>query len=511
MNFDEQANKSISDILGIGRAVLRRYWRVAWAPALVVFALVALISIRVPDYYTADVVILAQPRKITTGMLKPTEKGEQEERMDIMLQELLSRAKFRSIIEQFNLYPEYQGVIGKEFALKKLRDAIEVANALSPSGKPLTNTFRVTYWHNDPKTAYDVTNKLSNLFIDESRISQSTETLGTVEFLDSQLREARRHLEETESKVQDYVRKHVGKLPEHKEQALVRLQNAQSQLATNSQMIATNTARIGYLQRELKLTTSEVSSAGGGDHSNASPEDNLAQLERYLLVLKSRYSDSHPDVINTKKRIEALRGKVQGGGGGRTYSGSAESRQIRREIGELEVQIQGMREESENLKKEIDRLNADIREMPVREQELTKIQRDYINVKDSYTKLLAAKEEAEIQSSLVKSQKSSQFRIVDPPSLPVKPAGPNRLAIFAVGIAAGLVVFVVVPFVLFVINGGFKFRDELEEDTGVKVIGVIPPMDTPTVRVMFRRSGTVSFVASVVVFCTGTLLVLLLI
>ena len=513
MNFDEPASKSISDIFSIGRAVLKRYWRLSLAPAVSVMLLLIILSLRLPDYYSADVVIVGQPRKINTGVLKATERGEQEERMDLMLQELLTRANFRSIIETYNLYPENQGLAGREYALKRLHDSIHVTNAVSASGKPLLNTFRVTFKHSDPKTTFDVTNKLSNLFIEGSRISQSTETQGTVEFLDSQLRTARKNLEQTESAVQDFVRKNVGKLPEHKDQALVRLQNMQAQLSTNSQMIATNTARLGYLQRELKLTTAETAMSGSDQGGGASPEDSLAQMERYLVVLRSRYSDSYPDVINTKKRIEALKSRIASGGtGGARYSGgSSESRQIRREISELEVQTQAMRGESENLKKQIDQLNADIKDMPVKEQELTKIMRDYNNVKDNYAKLLAAKEEAEIQSSLVKSQKNAQFRIVDPPSMPIKPSGPNRLAVSTMGFAASVAVFFALPFMLYLFNSAYKFRDDLEEDLGIKVMGVVPPMDTPTVRAGFRKAGLTSVLASAAVFCVGALLIVMIV
>ncbi|HQH27655.1 MAG TPA: GNVR domain-containing protein, partial [Oligoflexia bacterium] len=465
------------------RTALGRYWRLAWAPALVVVALVFLIGVRLPDYFTADVLILAQPHKVKTEVVPLTEKEEQDLRLSVLLQELLARPRLRSIIEQFNLYPEYQGIVGKEFALRVFQQAIQVTPAVTPTGKPLENTFRVSFTYPNADRVYEVTQELSRVFLEDSFVSMRDETRGTEEFLDAQLREARRRLEETEALVQAFVQQNVGRLPEHREQALVRLQNAQSQLTTNSQMIATNTARIGYLQRELKLTMNERTLVGGGNEQNqaASPEESLAQLEGYLVVLRSRYSDSHPDVINTKKRIAGLKAKLgaesgESGKGGQPIAGSVETRQLRREIGELEAQTQALRHESDNLKKLIEQLNVDIKDMPLKEQELMKIRRDYTNVKDSYEKLLAAKEDAEIRSSLVKSQKSAQFKIVDPPQKPVTPAGPNRMLIGVVGIVVGLVIFALVPLGLFIFNGAYKFRDEVEKDLGVKVIGMIPPM-----------------------------------
>lgn len=519
MNLDIQNRKSFSELFAVAKTAFKRYWRVAWAPALVVLSLVTVLSMRLPDYYLSDVVIFMQPQKISSKIVGAPEKEEQQERFEALIQELLSRTRLSAIIDRFKLYPEYKGIIGKEKALNFFHQAIKVDPMMSPAGKPLNQTFKVSFKHWDAKTAYDVTQALSNLFIEESMLNQRSETQGTEEFLDSQMREARQKLEQTEAAVQDFVRKNVGKLPEHRDQGLVRLQNMQSQMSTNSQMISSNAARVSYLQSELGLTIKEAAASGANPADaaavDADPETSLAQLKRALVVLRSRYSDKHPDVINTKNRIAMLEAKLASGDtggakkGGFLFGAGVEGRNIRREIGELEVQTQALRDENKSLKEQIDQLTADIKAMPIKEQELTKINRDYANVKANYERLLAAKEEASIQSSLVRSQKGSQFRIVDPPSRPAIPAGPPRLIVFGVGVAAALLVFLAIPAGLFFFNGGFKFHEEAEAELEIPVIGVVPPMDTPTAKILARRSSATTFVASVVSFFGGTLIILL--
>jgi uncharacterized protein involved in exopolysaccharide biosynthesis len=175
------------------------------------------------------------------------------------------------------------------------------------------------------------------------------------------------------------------------------------------------------------------------------------------------------------------------------------------------VQIEALTQENAGLKKEVGQLNKDIKDMPIKDQELIKISRDYANVKENYERLLAAKSDATLQSSLVKSQKDTQFKVLDPPSRPVFPAGPPRIIIAAVGVLAGLALFFAIPVGLFFLNGGFKFREEVEDELEIAVIGIVPPMDTTQAKKLQRRAGATTFVASVLSFFAGSVIIFLVV
>lgn len=510
MKFEEQSTSNILEVIAPIKLAIQRYWGIAWAPALVVLCLVLGLSLRLPDYYSSDVVIFIQPPKISTELFKKSDKKEDHtERLEALVQEIMSRPRLRKLIEQYNLYPEYEGIVGKEHALRKFRKDISIEPVRSPSGKALTQTFRIEYMHNDPKIAFQIARALSDLFVEESIIYQRAETQGTEEFLDSQLRKARKRLEVTEGRVQAFVGENFGKLPEHLNQALQRLQNARAQVATNSQLISANVSRIGYLQRELQLTAKETS--GSGEVNTSDPRLALAQLERALAIYRSKYSDRHPDVVNTKKRIQLLKKQLKAGaksGSGLSLSSSPEVRQLRRELNELNVQTEALKTENEDLKKLTKRLEDDINEMPLKEREMVTIKRDYENVRASYQQLLAARDKAGFASTLVKTQQGTQFRVVDPASLPVIPSGPRRWIIAGVGLVVSLVLFLIIPIGLHYLNDSFKYRDEVEKEMGLEVLGIIPPMSTPTAKALSRRANSTSLIASVVAFFGGSLLIL---
>ena len=200
-----------------------------------------------------------------------------------------------------------------------------------------------------------------------------------------------------------------------------------------------------------------------------------------------------------------------GGGGGVTVrrGSSNEARQLRIEMGEVQATLAQLEVENKQLKASIDQLENNINEMPLKEQELVKIKRDYANVKANYERLLAAREEAGFATSIATSQKGTQFKIVEPPYLPVLPAGPNRIIICGGGILAGLVLFLVIPLGLFFTNSAFKFRDELESELGINVLGIVPPMDTPRAAVLSRRASSASVVLSLLGFVAGSLAIVM--
>jgi polysaccharide chain length determinant protein (PEP-CTERM system associated) len=505
----EPAEKSLNEMLGPLWLAVKRYWKVAIWPALAALGVGLLLAARIPSYYSSDTLIFMQPQKLSSKLIEEQKREEVNERLQALVQEILSRPRLRALVDRFKLYPEYKGVSGAEKALQKLKSSIDVSPAQSATGEKLLQTFKLTFTHRDPNMVYEVTKALANLFIEESVFDRQSEVRGTQEFFDAQLAEARKRLEETENKVQEFVRENFGRLPEHLEQAVARLQTLQSQLESNSQILSANLARKGILETELSEVRKLASAAGGDDPRSltSDPQEAVQQLESALAVLRSKYTDQHPDVVATVKRIEVLRQQLSKSGGKKTGAiprtntqGAAAVLNVRRQLGEVEIAINTLKSENEKLKSQIAKLNADIQEMPLKEQELLKIKRDYANLQETYQKLMGERDSAGLQASMIRSQKATQLRVVEPPERPTQPAGPPRLLIAAGGVIFAIMLFGAIPVALYFFSGSFRSKEEVEETLGVKVIGVIPPMITPEALASVRRIQWVSGAASAISF-----------
>ncbi|MCC6934057.1 MAG: hypothetical protein IT292_12535 [Deltaproteobacteria bacterium] len=507
--------KSLTEIVTPFLYSMQRYWPAVLGPTLLVALIGLFITIRLPDYYAADAIIFIQQERLATKVVDSPEDKESKAmqiQFEGLLQEILSRPRLRGIINQYKLYPEIAGAGAEQKAILKLRSKVSISAVKSETGVVNPQAFQLSFSHSDPATAYAVTKTISNLFIEESLIAKKSEAQGTEEFLDSKLREARERLEQTEAKEQEFVKKNYGKLPEHLEASVARLQNMQSQLGTNSQLLAASQLRRSNLEQELSIARKGAETVVGKDNDLSSPEERLAQLKSALVVLKSQYSDKHPDVIRTKARIEALENKSPGEG--KTSAKSATSfadnpgvTRARRELNDANIQIKMLEQENNRLRTDIASLEKDIQEMPLKEQELSKLRRDYQNNKMTYEKLLANKEQASLQGDLIRSQRAAQFRIVQPAEIPSFPAGPNRILIFCLSLVVAVLCFFSMPIALYFMNDSYKFKEQLEQEIGVTVIGIIPSIDTEEMRhdkqIILKWSTGISllvFVVFVIIF-----------
>jgi hypothetical protein len=65
------------------------------------------------------------------------------------------------------------------------------------------------------------------------------------------------------------------------------------------------------------------------------------------------------------------------------------------------------------------------------------------------------------------------FRVIDPPTVPAKPTGPNRLRLFSLVFAGALVAGLAVAFLMSQLRPTFLSQATLREVTGLPVLGSI--------------------------------------
>ena len=127
---------------------------------------------------------------------------------------------------------------------------------------------------------------------------------------------------------------------------------------------------------------------------------------------------------------------------------------------QLQGQLQANRVEIANrehsvaeLKTKVVDYQARLNQEPVREQQLSDLTRGYEQSKANYDELLKKKNESAMATSMELLQQGERFRIIDAPSLPIKPDFPNRLKFCGIGLGVGLALGVVVA-------GAFEVMDD---------------------------------------------------
>ena len=147
--------------------------------------------------------------------------------------------------------------------------------------------------------------------------------------------------------------------------------------------------------------------------------------------------------------------------------------------------------------------------MPQVEAELSRLSRDYEIVKRGYEELRQRQESARLASDMETKAQKVQFRIVDPPKLPLKPSGPNRPLFMAVVLVAGLGAGLAFAFLLGQVNSTFQTVQRLRLTFALPVLGCVTAITSVGERRRRRREllGFGLVAASLIVAFGGLLMV----
>jgi polysaccharide biosynthesis transport protein len=430
-----------------------------------------------PPRYKSSTLILVEQPTMPKDYVTPNVNDDLQERVQSITQQILSRTRLLHIIEQLNLYPATPGT-NVDGRIEEMRKDIEIELVRDASQQRVT-AFNIHYSSRDPNIAQQVTSELTNLFISENNEVRQQQSEGTTKFLEDQVETARKSLSEQEEKIREYKGQHVGELPTQLGSNLQILSGLQSQLQAENDALNTAKQQHVYLQTLLsQYRTMEVSTVTKGPDSAPlglpAIDQELDKLRNQLADLSSRYTDQHPDVRKLKDQIaktEKMRAQLMADlkakaeanaqsddtSAATTRNGvdnaqSAPMAQLQGQLRSNEIEIQNRERSIESLQAKIGEYQARLNDEPVREQQLADLTRGYDQSKANYDDLLKKKNESAMATSMELLQQGEHFRMIDPPSLPLKPDFPNRLKFCGIGLGVGLALGVVVA-------GAFEMMD----------------------------------------------------
>ena len=484
---------------------LRVAWRRKWLivlPFVVISTVTALVAWRWPDTYQSDTLILVVPQQVPESYVKSTVTTRIEDRLGTISQQILSRARLERIIQDFNLYPRERRLGIIEDVVDQMRKDIEVQIIKG-------DAFRISYRSQDPRTAMKVTERLASEFTNDSLMDRQVLADSTTSFLETQLADARRRLEEAEKKVAEYKIKHTGELPTERESNLQVLNNLQLQVQALTESINRDKERRYQLDKQTNdlINTQAVApnvTVSGDDPTSVAGGTVAAQLEAakaQLRLLELKYKPDHPDVgrmkrvirdLEAKQEADALQRPLSPTPGDKPATPEEAARQLRLKAAQAELdavdrQIAQKLAEEQRLRGMMVGYQARIEATATRESELTGLTRDYETLRKTYDSLLAKQEDSKVSANLERRQIGEQFKPLDPARLPEKPISPNRPLIDLVGALAGLGMGVGLAALLEYRDTSFRTDDEVVNVLSLPVVAVIPLMLNRSEREALRR------------------------
>jgi polysaccharide chain length determinant protein (PEP-CTERM system associated) len=454
---------SIARMLWKQRALVLLVW-------LVVSGLAAIVVLRLPNVYEGEAVLLVDSQKIPEKFVTSTVQVSLEDSLNAISEQVLSSGLLVKIVEKYHLYPGLASTKTRAELVDKLRHdlSIGVERGLS-LGRP--GAFRISYDAPNPVTAAGVVNDVCNLFVTQNSKTRERRAEGTSEFIEAQLIQAKKSLDEQEAQLSQYKLKWAGELPQQETALMGALTRLQADLQGNQDSVARAQQNKLVLENTLKFSESSLSTiertlsvppvrVSGGTLNLAVPQSASERLQAKLQELTQRYTDDHPEVRQTRIELaqaladeaKAVRAPVVDKTIAPVLANDPVTAQLRAELDRqrervsstktqlqvVEQEIKARNLEREQIRQQIVDYQNRVEKLPIREQQMAALTRDYETERANYKSLLEKKNSADMASEMEHSQQSERFTIADPARVPTVPIRPKRPLTFGMGSLGGL-------------------------------------------------------------------------
>jgi polysaccharide chain length determinant protein (PEP-CTERM system associated) len=501
------------------RIIRHRKW-LALCTWLLVTLVTAVVAWRIPDTFTSETVVLVDPQKVPEAYVKATVTGDLRNRLGTLTQQILSATRLQKIIDTLNLYPEErkQGKAREDIITLMRSDiSVKVLSEFGTTANQDLQAFRISYSGADARLVAQVTNQLASLFIEENMKAREAQAKGTTDFLDNQLQEARKTLEDQEARLKDFRLKHVGEMPEQQTADLQLLGQVQSQLQLESDAVARAEQQKSYIQSMMAqsapvidLDEGDRKSSNAGEAKGPSAPKPLFVAKAKLAEMLSHYGEQYPDVRKLKKQIEdeeareASQAKAAPAAAP-TQPAHAETPRrpavapaahfnpvLQAQLENLDAEIAKHKAEQQRLTSLVATYRTKLDAIPLREQQIAGLDRDYQMSKKHYSDLLEKQLSAQTASQLESRQKGEKFDVLDLAQPAEKPSRPNRVLINMAGTLGGLVLGLLLATVKEFFAASITVPSDVADGCGLAVLGVIPVIRTQADQDLQRRRRVVA-------------------
>lgn len=419
-----------------------------WILCPIGFAYIALL----PDVYRSQAVVYVDTRSVLQPLLKGLAiQSDPDQEIQMMAKTLLSRSNVETIARESDL--DLTTTTDAEF--DALIDGLTAQIQLRSTGRD--NIFTISYENKNPAMAQTVVQETLNLFVEGALGNNRRDTDTANRFLDEQIAEYESRLSEAEQRLADFKRQYSNILP-LQGTFYSTLQTLTNDLEATRLQIKQTNQQVDSLNNQLSRAKNAGDSFGVTNETESvlrtRYDERIKSLEEQLDSLQLRFTEQHPDVIETKALLanleEARKKEIDDflnsgdGDGADDVPMSELNQEIKLEISRYRSLIAALQVKEQDLQRRIAALESKIDLVPQIEAESASLNRDYDITKQKYEDLLARRESADLSRRADVSAEELQFRIIEPPLEPNQPSGPYRILFYTLvlllsfGIGTGL-------------------------------------------------------------------------
>ena len=460
-----------------------------------------------PDVYSSRAQVFVDTRSVLQPLLRglAIETNPNQE-IEMMAKTLLSRSNVEKIARESDL--DITTKTEEEF--EALVTSLTKDIKLSWTGKD--NIYNISFSNEMPSVAQKVVQETLDLFVEGSLGSNRKDTDTAGRFLDEQIAEYESRLSEAERRLASFKRQYNDILP------LAGSYYANLQ-KLNDELGATR-LEIKQTQQQVETLKKQISGVKRSDSFGVTNQDEpvlrtryddrIRALEEELDRLSLRFTKLHPDVVETQallksleeSRDEEIAAYLSSEKDEKNQPLSELNREIKLEVSRFESQIASLQVKETDLLRKISELESKVDLIPQIEAESSSLNREYGVTKQKYEELLSRRESADLSRRADVSAEDLQFRIIEPPLLPKRPSGPNRLIFYTAVLLAGFGAGIGVAYFISQLNPILIRPNQLLNVSDYPIWGTVTHLDIEQIRKNNRNRLLVFLLSS------GTILVM---
>lgn len=314
-----------------------------------------------------------------------------------------------------------------------------------------TNLINVVGRGRTPEEAQMISaNVVENFLKMMTEMNQSSQSF-MVKFLNERIDTAKKESDEAAAKLEAYSKAHKVYSPDDQSKAVLE-RTALYDKAIGEFMVQQQaaSAKLAAVDSELGKQNASLAAYNVADNDVVvTLREQIANQEVAIVQLEQKYTENHPDLINARKTLQAMKDNLTQevaavvAGGTASMNPTQAALVQTQAMAQVEMAVASASEAA--VRAQMANSEADMAQLSEAAVGYLKLNRE-ANIKNEiYVSLVRQSEQSRIQATM----ESMDIQVIDKANLPIKKSAPKRMLITLGGMAAGIVISLMYVFWLY--------------------------------------------------------------
>jgi polysaccharide biosynthesis transport protein len=335
-----------------------------------------------------------------------------------------------------------------------------VLGALSVAPVRNSRLVDITMTSTDPRLATDLANGHARTYIEQNLEYRFSASKEATEWLEAQLAEQRKKVEESEAELQRYKEQHDAVAVEDRQNIVVQRLSDLNGAATRAKTSRIEKEALYNQLRSIQNSNAiDAFPAVLGNEYIQKLKSELGDMQRQQAELSEKYGDRHPEMVKVRSSIQSAEAKLQ--------------IEIDKVVQSVKSEYETAAAQERTLVGALEGGKAEALSLNRKGIEFSVLQRDAESNRQVYEALLQRTKETGISGE----RKASNIRVVDPAEVPVAPFLPRRQQDLTTAAFSGMVLAIGLVFLFEYLDNRIKSPQELRAQLNVPFLGMVPSID----------------------------------